>query len=173
MTRSRRNRRPSRQEVLHHHACAKFSISSRLSPALGAVAVCVLLVSCGGKTDTVPPPQTPGTNVAPVAATVSPELARLMGKWERPDGGYILEIKSVDPSGKLEVGYFNPDPINVSRAVAWRENGTSKVIIELQDVNYPGCTYSLEHNPQSDQLFGQYYQAAMQQTFEVVFTRVK
>jgi hypothetical protein len=57
--------------------------------------------------------------------------------------------------------------------VAWRENGTSKVIIELQDVNYPGCTYSLEHNPQSDQLFGQYYQAAMQQTFEVVFTRVK
>jgi hypothetical protein len=40
-------------------------------------------------------------------------------------------------------------------------------------VNYPGSTYTLEHNPQSDQLFGQYFQAAMQQTFEVVFARVK
>src|ERR1039457_4051987 len=63
MTRSRRNRRPGRQEVLHHHACAKSSISSRLSPALCAVVICVLLVSCGDKPDTVPPPQTPGTNV--------------------------------------------------------------------------------------------------------------
>jgi hypothetical protein len=31
----------------------------------------------------------------------------------------------------------------------------------------------LEHNAQSDQLFGQYYQAAQQQTYEVVFSRVK
>jgi hypothetical protein len=173
MTFSGSQKPPGRPQALRNNTCARFSIRSRFTPALCALAVCVLLVSCGGKTDRVPPPQALGTNAAPVAVAVSPELAKLVGKWERPNGGYILEIKSVDPSGKLEVGYFNPDPINVSRAVAWRENGTSKVIIELQDVNYPGCTYSLEHNPQSDQLFGQYYQAAMQQTFEVVFTRVK
>ena len=96
-----------------------------------------------------------------------------MGKWQRPDGGYVLEIKSVDGSGKLEVAYFNPDPINVSRAAAWRDKGTSKLVIELRDVNYPGCIYTLEHNPQSDQLFGQYFQAALQETFEVVFSRMR
>ena len=131
------------------------------------------MVSCGSKTETAPLPQAPQTNAAPIAAALSPELAKLVGKWERPDGGYILEIKSVDSSGKLDVGYFNPDPIKVSRAATWREKGTTKVVIELQDVNYPGCTYTLEHNPQTDQLFGQYYQAAMQQTYEIVFTRVK
>ena len=79
----------------------------------------------------------------------------------------------MDPSGKLDVGYFNPNPINVSRAAAWRDKGATKVVIELRDVNYPGSTYNLEHNPQTDQLFGQYFQAAMQQTFEVVFSRLK
>ena len=46
-------------------------------------------------------------------------------------------------------------------------------MIELRDVNYPGCTYTLEHNMQTDQLFGQYYQAAVQETYEVVFSRLK
>ncbi len=132
-----------------------------------------LLVSCGSKTDTPAEPATPQTNAAPPAATVSPELAKLVGKWERPDGGYIVEIKSVDPSGKLDVAYFNPDSINVSRALAWRDKDATRVIIELRDVNYPGCIYKLEHNPQNDQLFGQYYQAALQETYEVAFTRVK
>lgn len=145
----------------------------RLSPVLCGVALCGLLVSCGNKTETLPPPQATGTNVAPSAAAVSPELAKLVGKWQRPDGGYILEIKSVDPSGKMDAGYFNPNPINVSRAAAWRDNTTTKVVIELRDVNYPGSTYSLTHDPQSDQLYGQYFQATMQQTFDVTFARVK
>ena len=133
---------------------------------------CGLLVSCGNKTDTASPPA-PGTNAAPSAAAVSPELAKLVGKWERPDGGYVVEIKSVDPSGKLDVGYFNPNPINVSRAVAWRDKGATKVVIELRDVNYPGSTYNLKYDPQSDQLFGQYFQAALGQTFDVTFARMK
>jgi uncharacterized protein (DUF2147 family) len=140
---------------------------------LGAVLLCAPLVSCGSKTDTRAELATPPTNAAPAAAAVSPAFAKLVGKWERPDGGYIVEIKSVDPSGKLDVAYFNPDPINVSRAVAWRDKDATRVIIELRDVNYPGCIYKLEHNPQNDQLFGQYYQAALQETYEVAFTRVK
>jgi uncharacterized protein (DUF2147 family) len=141
---------------------------------LCATALCGLLVSCGSKTETpAPTPPAAQTNAAPAAAAVSPELAKLVGKWQRPDGGYILDIRSVDASGKLDAGYFNPNPINVSRAAAYREKGASKLVVELRDVNYPGSTYSLEHNPDSDQLFGQYFQAAMQQTFEVVFARVK
>ena len=159
--------------VLHQQARARSSRIRRFVPLLGAVALCSLLVSCGNKTETAPVPQPPQTNAVPVVTAVSPELAKLAGRWERPDGGYILEIKGVDSSGKLDAGYFNPDPIKVSRAAAWRDKGTTKLVIELNDVNYPGCTYTLEHNPQTDQLFGQYYQAAMQQTFEVVFTRLK
>ena len=140
---------------------------------LCAAAFCGFLVSCGNRTETAPPPQTAETNAAPSSAAASPELLKLVGKWERPDGGYILEIKSVEGSGKLDAAYFNPDPIHVERAAAMRDKGTNKVFIELNDVNYPGCTYNLTHDPQSDQLYGQYFQAAMQQTFDVVFARVK
>ena len=135
--------------------------------------LCGLLVSCGNQTKTAPPPQTAGTNAAPPAAAASPELLKLVGKWQRPDEDYVLEIKSVDVSGKLDAAYFNPNPIHVERAAAMRDKGTNKVFIELNDVNYPGCTYNLTHDPQSDQLYGQYFQAAMQQTFDVVFARVK
>jgi uncharacterized protein (DUF2147 family) len=160
-------------ELVTATICAGILRIAHLLVLPGAVALCVLIVSCGSKTETPPVPPTSQTNAAPSASAVSPELAKLVGKWERPDGGYIVEIKSVDGSGKLDVAYFNPNPINVSRAAAWRDKGTSKLIIELRDANYPGCIYTLEHNPQSDQLFGQYFQAALQQTFEVVFSRVK
>jgi hypothetical protein len=142
-------------------------------PILVAVGLLGLIVSCGSKTETSAPPPAPQTNAAPSAAVVSPELAKLVGKWERPDGGYVVDIRGVDPSGKLDVGYYNPNPINVSRAVAWRDKGATKLVIELRDVNYPGSTYTLELNPQTDQLFGQYFQAAMRETFEVVFSRLK
>jgi hypothetical protein len=132
-----------------------------------------MLVSCGSKTETAVSPPASQTNAAPAAVAASPELAKLVGKWQRPDGGYVVDIRGVDPSGKLDVGYFNPNPINVSRAAAWREKGATKLVIELRDVNYPGSTYTLELNPQTDQLFGQYFQAALRETFEVVFSRLK
>ena len=40
-------------------------------------------------------------------------------------------------------------------------------------MNYPGSTYTLTYDPASDQLKGVYYQAALQQRFEVVFVRMK
>jgi len=40
----------------------------------------------------------------------------LKGRWLRPDGGYIIEIRGVDPSGKIDAVYLNPRPINVARA---------------------------------------------------------
>lgn len=44
-----------------------------------------------------------------------------------------------------------------------------KLFIELQDVGYPGATYTLRYNPRQNVLEGLYYQPAAGQTFEVVF----
>jgi hypothetical protein len=97
----------------------------------------------------------------------------LKGRWLRPDGGYVIDIRDVDASGKLAAGYFNPRPINVSQAEASREGDTTKVFIELRDVNYPGATYNLTYDPERDQLRGVYYQPAVRQSFDVFFIRMK
>ena len=47
-----------------------------------------------------------------------------------------------------------------------------KVFLELRDVHYPGSTYTLTYDPARDQLQGVYYQAALQQRFDVVFVRM-
>lgn len=101
------------------------------------------------------------------------EFAVLKGRWQRGDGDYLIEVRNADTGGKLDAGYFNPGPIKVSQAQASRRNDSLQIFVELRDVNYPGCTYKLTYDAKSDQLFGQYYQAAMQQTYDVAFGRVK
>jgi hypothetical protein len=109
----------------------------------------------------------------PAAAIESnTEFQKLYGKWVRPDGGYVLELSSVEDGGKIAASYSNPRPINVSKAEASRDGAATKVFIELRDVNYPGSTYDLTYNPQVDQLQGSYYQAALQQQFDVYFVRM-
>ena len=61
-------------------------------------------------------PQTTKESVAVPGARAG--FDRLQGRWQRPDGGYILEIREIDGSGKMVAAYFNPRPINVSRAEA-------------------------------------------------------
>ncbi len=117
------------------------------------------------------PGQAPATNAAVSAPTTRPEFQKLLGSWVRPDGGYVLEIRSVDNLGAMDAAYFNPNPIHVSKAAALRDGSTTRVFIELQDENYPGCTYTLVYDPPSDQLTGDYFQAAMQEHFDVVFGR--
>jgi hypothetical protein len=95
----------------------------------------------------------------------------LIGRWVRPDGGYIIEIRGIDPAGRVDAGYFNPGDINVSRAEAALEEGDLKLFIELRDVGYPGSTYNLVYNEQKEILVGVYFQAAMQQKFQVLFVR--
>jgi len=73
----------------------------------------------------------------------------------------------------MEASYYNPKPIHVSKAQVSRDGTVTKVFIELRDVNYPGSTYTLLYDPQSDQLQGIYYQAALKQSFEVFFTRIQ
>lgn len=107
------------------------------------------------------------------SVTKTPEISRLIGRWLRPDGGYILEIRSASPDGKLEAGYFNPKAINVGRAEWVAKDGKLYVMAELQDVNYPGSIYGLEYQVSSDRLIGTYYQAVEKSTFDVEFVREK
>jgi hypothetical protein len=97
----------------------------------------------------------------------------LEGRWLRLDGGYVIQIRSVNGSGKMDAGYFNPRPINVSRAQASKESGKLKVFVELNDIGYPGSKYTLIYDPEEDVLRGVYYQAAVKQSFDVYFTRMK
>jgi uncharacterized protein (DUF2147 family) len=101
------------------------------------------------------------------------DYERLTGKWVRPDGGYILELKEVGKDGSLKAAYFNPRQINVAKA-EWRRMGDRlQVFVELRDVNYPGSTYTLIYSPEKDLLEGYYFQAVQGQTYTIQFMRAK
>ena len=50
---------------------------------------------------------------AEVGTAGAADFQPLMGRWQRTDGGYVIEIGRIDADGKLTAGYFNPRPINV------------------------------------------------------------
>jgi hypothetical protein len=110
---------------------------------------------------------------ATAADKVEADFSALKGRWMRLDGGYILSVKDIDASGKMDAAYYNPRPINVSRAQAMQEAATLRVFIELRDAGYPGSTYTLTYDPKTDRLGGVYYQAAIGQRFDVAFVRSK
>ena len=60
-----------------------------------------------------------------------------------------------------------------SRAEAVRDGKTIRLFFELQAGGYNGSTYTLSHDPANDTLKGVYYQAVMQQKFDVYFPRIK
>lgn len=145
--------------------------------AAGAVIAAALLTGCD-RTPTPPESPQPGptasTNAVakPAPDAAAADLAKVLGRWLRPDGGYILELKALDAAtGRLDAVYLNPQPIHVAKAELKRDGEKVTVFVELQDVNYPGCTYRLTYFPATDQLYGVYYQAAMDQSFDVEFVR--
>ena len=101
------------------------------------------------------------------------DVQRLVGRWVRDDGGYILQIREVHKDGPLEAAYFNPRPIKVFQAVWTRREGEIRVLVELRDVNYPGSTYNLQYDPETDRLKGIYFQAVEKQTYDIQFVRTK
>lgn len=107
------------------------------------------------------------------AMTAPMDTARLVGKWQRPDGGYVLEVRKAGVDGKLDAAYFNPSPIHVSKAEAHQDGADLRVQVELHDTGYPGCVYRLRYVPGEDCLRGTYYQAAMGETYDVDFVRLK
>jgi hypothetical protein len=99
------------------------------------------------------------------------QAEKLVGRWLRPDGGYVLEVRGAKPDGRLDAAYFNPSSINVSIAEWKDESDGLHVFVELRDENYPGATYKLRYLPEQDKLAGQYFQPLLGETFEVVFVR--
>jgi hypothetical protein len=97
----------------------------------------------------------------------------LTGRWVRPDGGYVISIKAVDPSGKLTASYANPSPLPFHSAEVTRHGDLLKLFFELRAGGYNGSTYTLNYDAANDQLKGVYYQAVARQKFEVVFVRAK
>ncbi len=98
---------------------------------------------------------------------------RLEGRWVRPDGGYVLELRNIKKDGSLTAAYYNPRPIRVFRAEWSRKEGRISLVVELRDINYPGSTYTLQYDPATDRLTGKYFQAVERQTFDIYFVKVR
>lgn len=103
----------------------------------------------------------------------TPDVSPLTGDWLRTDGGKTIRIKSALPDGKLEAEYFNPKSIHVGYAEWKVKNNSLIIVVELQDVNYPGSRYTLEYIPAEDKFAGIYYQAVDKENFDVEFVRQK
>jgi hypothetical protein len=110
---------------------------------------------------------------APAAVPTDPAYAKLVGRWLRPDGGYVITIRSVDANGRIDAGYANPRPLPFAQATAVPDGAGIKLFFELRAAGYDGSTYTLSYDPASDTLKGVYYQAVAKQRFDVQFVRVK
>lgn len=149
-------------------------------PAVALLAACI---GCGptGNQEAAPAPPAapPAEQAAPPDAEPAPaaerktELKTLEGRWLRADGGYVVEIRRADSDGRLDAAYYNPSPIHVAQARAADDHGLLRVFVELRDQGYPGCKYELTYDHGNDCLAGTYFQAAMGETYNVIFTRQK
>ncbi|MCX7827134.1 MAG: hypothetical protein N2689_16515, partial [Verrucomicrobiae bacterium] len=128
---------------------------------LTAVVCATILLSCGQQAQS--PPARPASSATVTKAAYQP----LVGRWQRTDGDYMIEVRGIEASGRAEVAYFNPRPINVARAEASGEGGNMRLTIELRDAGYPGCIYKLAFDKAKDQLVGTYFQAAQNETYDI------
>ena len=145
----------------------KLFVSLGILAGLAIVVVVLMAVKSGRETER----KSAAPAVTPRAQ--GPNTQRLVGNWVRTDGGYIIAVRSVDPEGRVDAAYFNPRKINVSRAEAAVKGKTAKLFIELRDEGYPGSTYTLEYDSTNDSLVGVYFQAVLQQSFNVIFVRLE
>ncbi len=95
----------------------------------------------------------------------------LIARWVRPDGGYTLLIKAVNDDRSIDAAYFNPNPINVSKAQVSNESDKVNILVELRDIGYPGSYYTLVYDPDSNRLTGVYHHLVLKQNFDVYFVR--
>ena len=99
------------------------------------------------------------------AAQADSAFAALPGRWVRPDGGYVINIRRVDAD------YANPNPLPFSRAEATRDGKAITLFFKLRAGGYNGSTYTLTYDPANDVLKGVFFQAVAQQKFDIHFTR--
>lgn len=148
---------------MFHSTARRFALRAALALALFGAALV-----CGCARPAAPEPPAPKPDAAPATPA---SLEKILGRWVRDDGGYVLELRSGAAGGVLDAAYFNPKPIAVSRA-AWLEaGGRLQVLVELTGSGYDGSTYILHYEPQADRLVGEYRQAVQRQTYEIAFVR--
>lgn len=142
--------------------------------ALGAVIAMgvYVLKKDDGPSETTTPITTEAKTIAKPAPAKAVDTGRLIGRWLRLDGSYVLEIRSMSPDGKVDAAYFNPNPIHVSKAEASSEKGEVQLFVELRDRGYDGNYYTLAYDRVRDCLAGVYHQLAMGQEFDVEFVRM-
>ena len=100
----------------------------------------------------------------------SPDMLAIQGRWTRTDAPYVIELRYAK-DGSMQAAYFNPKPINVGKTEIAEQGGLVQVMVELQDVNYPGSTYVLSYDHTRDILEGIYFHPATKQSYEVGFVR--
>lgn len=115
--------------------------------------------------------QAPATAPQATAAQSATPFSALVGRWVRPDGGYVINIDSVGADGQLDASYANPTPLPFARAQASREGDQLKLFFELTAGGYGGSTYKLTFDPAEDTLRGVYYQANARQSYNIHFDR--
>jgi hypothetical protein len=112
------------------------------------------------------------------SSSVAPAPTMLIGCCQRPDGVTILQFSDLIFNGRLKADYFNPHPIHVALDGWKHQDGFIGVFVGLRTHNYPvthispGSTYMLAYDAKRDRLIGIYYQAALQQEFQVEFERM-
>jgi len=104
---------------------------------------------------------------------IGEQQQKLVGRWIRPDGGYIIHILDVATDGRLEAAYYNPRPIHIAQAQVTQSKDGPQLFIELRDTGYPGATYNLLYDHDRDTLVGIYYQPTVNQYFDVIFVRMR
>ena len=144
-------------------------MSGTLKSALALAAMAMALFAAGVVAQGPAAPSSPPAPVTTPKGTLPIEV--LTGAWVRPDGGYVIVIKSVAANGQLEASYFNPKPLPFAKAQATRDGTTIRIGFELRAGGYDGSTYDLTYDPVSDRLKGTYYQAVAKQKFDVYFVR--
>jgi hypothetical protein len=169
--RQRLNRGPAAVESQHTARRSRWLAAAAVLAAVGILAVWRLR---GERAAASASPALPAPPAASDPAATSPEappLQKLVGRCRRSDYDYVIDIRGVAPDGRLDARYLNPNPINVSRAEAKRENGRLTLLVEMRDRNYPGSYYTLVYDPGGDTLSGVYHHLGLQQEFEVAFSR--
>lgn len=139
------------------------------------VAISLLfLVSCNFKSS-----QDKNTDLA-LAETQSttqtetdPNKDLLIGEWSASGTPKVIKIANALDNGKLDIKYFDPKDINISKA-SWLKTGTHlSILIELEDINYPLSSFKLNYLPDRDVLNGDFFDVAQNSTFPVEFVRIQ
>ena len=105
------------------------------------------------------------------AQSETQDYKNLIGRWVRPDGGYVLVIKDVNSDGSIEAAYFNPNPIDVSEAYITVKSDKTNIFVKLEGWGYEGSYYTLVYDKDTDRLIGVYHQLVYKQNYDIYFVR--